>query len=235
MKHRTRMLWCVILLFPLIGQGQVKFGVDLYSRYLWRGLDYGNSPSLQPVLTYTVGGFTLGTWGAYSFGASSTDSAGIATVFAEHDLTASYSVPTSAGSISLLYTDYFYPSSGLKYFNFNGNGGAHVLEAGAGFTGPEQFPAAFTVFYNFHNDPDHSMYLQFAFPVRAGEATVSFSGAFTPAKSVWYGTTNAGMVSAAVTVTRTLNVTETFAVPFTVSYQLNPYAERSYLLAGITL
>ena len=26
----------------------VDFGVDLYSRYIWRGTDYGHSPSIQP-------------------------------------------------------------------------------------------------------------------------------------------------------------------------------------------
>ncbi len=235
MKHLTWMVWCIVLFGLQIGQGQVKFGVDLYSRYIWRGLDYGNSPSIQPGLSYPVGGFTAGTWGAYSTGPASLDSAGIATVFAEHDLYASYVLTTSSGSFSFLYTDYYYPSSGLKFFDFAANGGSHVLEAGVGYTGPEQLPITVNLYYNFHNDPDKSIYAQIGYPFTTEAGTVMVSAAVTPGKSVWYGTTKGDLISATVTFTRTLKVTESFTLPLMVSYQINPHAERSYLIVGISL
>ena len=34
------------------------------SRYIWRGTDYGHSPSIQPTLSLTAGGFEIGGWGA---------------------------------------------------------------------------------------------------------------------------------------------------------------------------
>jgi nitrogen regulatory protein P-II 1 len=101
---------------------QIEFGADLYSRYIWRGVDYGNSPSFQPALSFTAGGFTVGTWGAYSF-------AGEGNVFSEHDIFAQYSFETGAGTFGVIFTDYYYPSAGLEFFNYEGEGtGAHVLE-----------------------------------------------------------------------------------------------------------
>src|SRR5690606_41614376 len=63
-----------ILLIALLNQheltAQVSIGADIMSRYIWRGVDYGNSPSLQPQLSFSAGGFSIGTWGAYSFAGS---------------------------------------------------------------------------------------------------------------------------------------------------------------------
>ena len=44
----------------------ISIGVDLMSRYVWRGTDYGSSPSIQPSLELGLGGFALGVWGAYT-------------------------------------------------------------------------------------------------------------------------------------------------------------------------
>jgi len=44
----------------------VNTSVDLYNRYIWRGLDIANTPSIQPTLSVTYGGFEFGTWGAYT-------------------------------------------------------------------------------------------------------------------------------------------------------------------------
>ena len=33
---------------------------DVASRYVWRGTDFGNSPSAQPGISYTSGSQTLG-------------------------------------------------------------------------------------------------------------------------------------------------------------------------------
>jgi hypothetical protein len=214
---------------------QSKFGVDIYSRYIWRGLDYGNAPSLQPSITFTAGGLSVGTWAAYSMGASSVDSQGTGKVFAEHDLWASYGISTDAGTFSLFYTDYFYPSAGLKYFDFNGTNGAHVLEIGVGFTGTEKLPVTITAYYNFHNDADHSVYIQGSYLFSCESFSANLFVAVTPAKSVWYGTSKADIINAGVTVSKSIMMTDKFSLPLTVSYIINPDIEQTYLIVGITL
>ena len=53
---------------PLRGQEapEVCLGVDLVSRYIWRGINVGDAPSVQPSLSLEVRGFEIGAWGAYS-------------------------------------------------------------------------------------------------------------------------------------------------------------------------
>ena len=45
---------------------KINVSVDLMSRYIWRGIDYGNAPSIQPTLSLTKGGFEIGSWGAFN-------------------------------------------------------------------------------------------------------------------------------------------------------------------------
>jgi hypothetical protein len=235
MKHLSHSL-LLLLLLTSAATAQFKFGGDLYSRYIWRGVDYGNAPSFQPAVTYTAGGLSIGTWAAYSIGSSKVDTAtGAATVFAEHDLWASYSIPTESGTFALLYTDYYYPSAGLKYFDFKGTGGAHVLEVGGSYTGMESFPITIAAYYNFHNDVDNSIYVQASYPftIEAGTLTAFVAG--TPAKSAWYVSTDAAIINAGITLTKTVKVSETFSLPVTASYILNPHVEQSYLILGVSL
>jgi len=90
---------------------------DIYSRYVWRGTDFGNSPSIQPSITYSSGALTVGVWGAWQFNGSAN----------ENDVFISYQV----GPLALTLTDYFFPShSGESDYIFNTNSidGPHFLE-----------------------------------------------------------------------------------------------------------
>lgn len=61
-------LFLAAALMPL--SGSVSGGVDLVSRYIWRGFDLlpENRPALQPSLTVDLGGsgFSLGLWGSFA-------------------------------------------------------------------------------------------------------------------------------------------------------------------------
>ena len=48
---------------------------DIYNRYIWRGTDFGTSPSIQPGLTYTAGNLTLGAWSAWQFSGQGSENA----------------------------------------------------------------------------------------------------------------------------------------------------------------
>lgn len=210
-------------------QVRVSAGADIYSRYNWRGLDFGDSPSFQPSLSLGIGGFVIGAWGAYNFFSDSIP------VYSENDLFASYSITTaSSGSFSILYTDYYYPSSGLSFFKYNING-SHVLEAGLGYSGPVSFPIQLNGYYNFKNDPDKSAYIQVGYPVIVNEISLLFVAGFTPAASAWYATTKAGLINLGIAATKNVLITDKFNLPVHVCYILNPYLKQSFLIAGISL
>jgi len=219
----------IIICSSSFPQATVSVGADIYSRYNWRGLDFGDSPSFQPTLSFSAGGFTIGAWGAYNF------FSGTNPAYSENDLFASYSIATPlSGSFSILYTDYYYPSSGLSFFKYDISG-SHVLEAGLGYSGPESFPIQLTGYYNFKNDPDKSVYIQVGYPANVGEVSLSFFAGFTTASSSWYATTNAGLINLGIAATKNVIITDNFSLPVHVSYIMNPYLEQSILIAGISL
>src|SRR3989338_6056217 len=101
---KNRLVRTLVTLYTLAvasfsSSAQVTVGADVVSRYVWRGVDFGNSPGFQPAIGYTTGSLSIGTWGSYSF-------AGTGTAFSEHDLWASYSFATPPGTFTVLFTDY---------------------------------------------------------------------------------------------------------------------------------
>jgi hypothetical protein len=211
--------------------GQFKAGADFYNRYVWRGVDFGNAPSAQPAITFTTGGFSVGWWAAYSLGSDATTPA-----YSEHDLWMGYTFETKGGAFTLLYTDYFYPSAGLPYFNFSDNGGSHTLEGGLSYTGPETFPITLSGYVNFRNDPQHSVYLYGGYPFSVEDYGLTLFVGVTPTKSAWYATTSkAGIINTGITLTKTIKITESFSLPVTASYVMNTVLEQTYLLFGVSL
>ena len=41
--------------------------VELTTKYLWRGQEYGETPTFFPTLNYSIGGFSVYATGAYTF------------------------------------------------------------------------------------------------------------------------------------------------------------------------
>jgi len=204
---------------------QISVGADLVSRYIWRGVDYGNSPGFQPSLSYASGPFSIGSWGSYAF-------AGTNPPFSEQDIWASYDLDIGRGSISVLLTDYYYPNAGLKFFDFDAIGGAHVLEAGFGYTGPPSIPFSFKAYYNFHNDPDNSVYLEGAYGFSVDEIEVTAFLGGTMAASAWYATDGAALINVGMTASKSVVITESYSLPVFGTYLLNPELEQSYLIVG---
>ena len=42
-------------------------GFDFVSSYIWRGTKFGTGPAIQPSISLSTGGFTVGGWGNYNF------------------------------------------------------------------------------------------------------------------------------------------------------------------------
>lgn len=91
------LVFILTMVFSLNVQAGIDFGADLVSRYIWRGIDFGNSVSVQPFLSFSTGGFEAGAWASYPF-----TNAGKGTN--ENDLYVTYSF----GSVALTVTDYFF-------------------------------------------------------------------------------------------------------------------------------
>ncbi|PAU95012.1 hypothetical protein CK503_05340 [Aliifodinibius salipaludis] len=208
----------------------VDFGADFVNRYVWRGIDFGKSASIQPTIEFTSGGFTAGTWASYAM--SPVENSTVSAVGAsEHDLYLSYSF----GNVSVGVTDYYFPT-GSEIFNFDDDGaGAHYIEPNISIAGPESFPVTFYGAINAYNDPDHSIYLEASVPFSVGDTDMAVTIGGVPAESNYYGTTKAGLINMNLSVSREIEITDKFSLPIFGGYILNPYAEQSYLVFGLSL
>lgn len=219
----------------------VSTGVDLYNRYVWRGLDIANTPSIQPSLAVDYAGFEFGVWGAYTLSneASASD---------EIDFWLSYTRDFPSGvSITAVATDYYYPNTGIDFFNFNNydamrrdtipDPGAHTFELGLSVTGPETFPVTLSGYVNVYNDAGNNAYFQADLPVNLNETGLTlFCGAAAGSEDNpdYYGVSKFRAINVGVTAVRDITVSESLTVPLTMSFILNPDAEISHLVVGVS-
>lgn len=202
---------------------EFSFGADIVSRYVWRGIDFGESASIQPALTFSHGGLEIGTWASYATNPGSADAN-------EHDLWIGY----SAGAFSVGITDYYFPNGG-DFSDFDSEEGAHVLEPYFSFNGTDAFPATLYIAANVYNDPDNSVYINASMPFAVGGVEMSFGIGAVAGESAWYGIEGAGIMDIGLGASKSIPITEKFELPVSVSYILNPSYDKSYLVFGISL
>ncbi|MEZ4703335.1 MAG: TorF family putative porin [Rhodothermales bacterium] len=220
-----------MLVGPRLADAQsFSLGADFVSRYVWRGVDFGESLSTQPSLEFSAGAFTIGSWASYSISASGAYAN-------EHDLYASVAL----GPITVGITDYYFPfpeasEEGLDFFNYD-DGGAHYLELNVGAGGTDSFPLSVSANIFFHNDDDNSVYVQLDYPFTVQDVDLGVTAAFVPMESAFYGTSNFGFVNLGLTGSREIKITDSFSLPVFVSYIINPTpdAARSFLVFGFSL
>ncbi|VAW30372.1 hypothetical protein MNBD_BACTEROID07-103 [hydrothermal vent metagenome] len=237
---------------------KIELGADLYSRYVWRGTQYGgNSPSLQPSLSASYGNFVINAWGAYSLGGINPSQ--------EMDLSLSYSFLNDL--FTAVITDYYFPTEDApyNYFNYSKNSTGHVLELGVSFNGTKEIPLSFSAYVNFfgadavrlNNDPtspdfnqktgiQYSNYFELAYNTSVQDIDLSlFLGATLskPEKanaatgfigeSGYYGE-NPGVVNLGVTASKSVKITTNYATSLTASLITNPQTKNVFLIFGIS-
>lgn len=233
-------------------------GVDLMSRFIWRGMNLGgSSPSIQPSLGLIIGNFEIGAWGAYSFGEFSTNQ--------EFDLYASYTFIDDMFTIML--TDYFaVPNfNDYNYFDFSQDNTRHFYEGALIFNGSEKIPFTFTgavIFYGadavkMNDDPtspdfntsagiQYSNYFELGYFRDIKDVSFNPFLGFTlnnPKEADpntgyigeigFYGT-GPGIINFGLTASKEIRITDKFALPLTASIITNPQAEKVYFVAGFS-
>lgn len=234
------------LAFALAGSSpasaqEFSLGADIVSRYVWRGVDFGESASVQPSLSLSHKGLEVGTWASYAANPGSADAN-------EHDLWIGY----SAGAFSVGITDYYFPNAThddhdhdhdeheeeetIGFFDFSGDGeGAHWIEPYVSFGGTDSFPVTLYAAYMAHNDVDNSIYLNASMPFAVGGVDMSFGIGASAGESAFYGTDGFSIIDMTLGASKSIPVTDKFELPVSVSYILNPTHEKSYLVFGVSL
>jgi len=234
-KRRNYLIYFILIfgiLSSSLAQSKLDVGADLVSRYLWRGIDYGQSPSIQPTINFTTNGFELGVWSAYQLGRDASELPAD-----ELDLYFGYNFVLGNTSFGFIVTDYYYPNAGGKLGNFDSGGkGAHVIEVGTTFTLPESIPFYLSGYINVYNDPDYSSYFEVGYSTSIHEVGFDlFIGATPGGQNQYYGTKNFSVINTGITASKSIKITENFSLPIFASYIINPNQSQGHFVFGISI
>ncbi len=216
----------------------LSISCDVMSKYIWRGTDYGDAPSIQPGVSFTKAGFTIGAWGAISTNYNG---------YQETDLYASYAYKF----MSVTVTDYFFPSNTkpYNYFEYNDSITGHIIEASVAFNGLENFPLTVMFATNVYGADNHRInadgttggiqYSTYAEISYAFKYLNVFMGTNLTnvnrdkGETGFYGN-YIGVVNLGVSASKNIKITKYYSLPLSVSLITNPQAEKIYLVAGVS-
>ena len=208
----------------------VDVSADVVSRYVWRGINLSESPSIQPNLAFSYKGLSFGSWASYSFARED---------FQEVDLFLTYETE----HLNFTINDYYNPLDTLgnigDYFHLTNKSTRHTLEGMFTLNGSDNFPLSFTTGVMFYgNDKDdngknlYSTYFEMSYTSKIQEIEVTPFVGFTPAKGYYAEKSN--FVNIGVTAVKTIEISDKFKLPLKSSFIINPEQEKVFFVIGIT-
>ena len=202
-------------------KAEFDFGADVVSRYIWRGSDFGNTPSIQPGFSVSMGKLEIGGWGNYGL-SSNTGSL-------EADLYAEYNFDFGLG---LIVTDYYFPGEALvingtnsivpvragNYFDYEN---AHTFEVGLSYEIKDFTIKGFQMI-----DGDTYGELSYALGkvdliLGAGNGAYTVDGDFN-------------ICNAGIGYNKELKLSETYSLPLFGQFIINPSSEQVHFVFGFT-
>ena len=225
-KISIKMSAILLLLATTVAYGQdkkwqINAEADLVSSYVWRGM-YQSGVSIQPTLSLSAYGITLGSWGSSDF----------STPAKEIDFFLSY----ETGGFSVDITDYWYRSEGESFFKERGS---HSLEAGLAYTFSEKFPLSLGMNTMFWGDEDkkengkqqYSTYLtaSYSFAVKGIDCETGIG--ISPWKGLYSEKLNVASIT--MRATKNLKLSGKYALPVFAELILSPAQDNAYLVFGL--
>ena len=208
----------------------ISQSVKVVSRHVVRGFFTGNSPCIEPNLSFQTGKFTIGVWGAYAFDAS----------YTEVDFYVQYNTPLFQFSVTSLYN----PKQDFEnsdFFDFESEESIHFLDAITMFKGYENFPISIMTSVMFYGEYDryvsnnqrYSTYIEFVYSNYIGGKKVSWALGLTPRKGFYADEMN--VVNMNMSVFDKIKFSEQFSLPISAGLSLNPVNERLLFNVSFTL
>lgn len=210
-------------------QSDFHLGVDLQTKYVWRGMEMitsNSSPVVFPHMSYQYEGLYVYAMGGYSLNGS----------YAEVDLGVSYTWKW----LTVGVYDYYYPTLNGpqdRYFNFSKDDTGHWLEAAVTIA-PEKIPAYLTVsnfFYGADKTLDgkqaYSTYVELGTYydfLESNRLSLALGAACN--KSCYTGYESGfGICNVELKYTYTVAFRNGWSLPLNVAYIINPVREKSFI------
>lgn len=206
----------------------VSVGFDAVSSYVWRGLEFDDSPNVQPYASVGYKGFSVMVWGSY---APWND-------YSETDIFLSYSV----GNLTLGLNDY-YSKVEDGYMKWDNDLTDHTVEASLIYSGfAKSFPLNFTLgtfVYGLDksikhlNRQNYSTYFEIEKPISLKVLDLSVFVGGTP----WSGyyADKAAVVNVGAKALKEFELTPSLTLPLSVSAVVNPNSKDMFLVGSVGL
>ncbi len=206
----------------------INMQTDLFSRHYWRGFVFGDTPAIEPQITFSKGPWSLNLWAAYTLNES----------YSEIDIIPSYSF----GDFEVVFFDYYNPVvDGLnRYFDFAPEGNRHSGELALFFNGSKLVPVRLMAGTFLYGDKDpisgralFSTYLELGVPWSMAGFDAEISIGVTPARGFYFD--RFSVVHAGFTLSNLIQLSEQVYIPMRFSFTGNPVQSQAWVIfsAGI--
>lgn len=200
----------------------VEAGADLVSSYVWRGM-YQAGTSLQPSLSLSAYGFTLGSWASSDFG----------NFLKEVDFYIAYE--TKRFTVGIM--DYWCRSEGDSFFK---DRQSHLFEANLGYTFSERIPLSLEINTMFAGEDDrnddgkqlYSTYIAARYPFPLKNVDCEIGIGITPMNGMYYNKFHVANIT--VKASKNLHFSSVYALPLFVELSLSPAQDSAFLVFGVS-
>ena len=195
---------------------ETSLGTDVVSHYVWRGQDLGGV-SVQPSLGLSYRGLSLSAWG----------SEGLSNPMDTREL--DFTLAYEAGGFKIGVTDYWFPENTSKVFeaNIGYDFGFGSLQWFTNFAGDDSL--------NDKGRQAYSSYLEASVPFSLGGVECAATAGIVPFATDFYGVDCFALINMALTVSKDIQVTDSFSIPIFGQLAVNPYTKNAFLVFGISL
>jgi hypothetical protein len=207
-KIKVLAICAIAVLSATSAKAQFSTGADIVSSYVWRGIPQEGTkgtPNIQPYVSFTTGGLTLGSWASSSFLGN----------IKEVDLYATYAF---SSALALTVTDYNWGFAHPKGYFYYGKGTDHLYEGTLAYTGPTAFPLSVSINTMFAGSDTlstgksaFSSYAELGYPITS-YAKVFVGASLFKSKNV-YNTSGFAFTNIGVKVSKSIAITDKFSLP----------------------
>lgn len=207
-------------------------GFDAVNRYIWRGLQFSDSPNLQPSMSLGYKGLSLTGWGSYAMGNN----------YAEIDLYLSYTTHGLTLSLNDYFTEDETDLSSTNWRNWDAEETIHLVEACVSYTSPgENHPLTLTASALIYGADDldgsakqrYSTYFEASYPFAYQDFDFALTLGGTATQEGYYAS-NAGLVNVGVEAVRRIKVNDHFEIPLSMAIIYNPERDDSFFVLKLS-
>lgn len=198
----------------------ISANVDLRSRWIYRGIELGNSPQIQPSMALNISNFQIGIWGSHSL-TLATDGEEPGAEYRETNLWAQYTFDLGRSTLTPYIQNHYNPAN--SFADFSSREGSHQLQAQLFWAGKEQLPLDAHIGVVFFGDDDTSIYLETGYTVNFRQFSIRNFVSGTPRRAQFNGTNGTAITMIGFNATRSIELSEKFNLPLSAEFILNPY------------